>query len=595
VYESFTYTPTGQRASATDARGVTTYSYDLRDRLLDVTHPDGATVEYTYDARGNRTSVAVSSGTTTYAYDALNRPVAVTDPDSGVTTYTYDAAGNRLSVAYPNGTETTYTYDALNRLTLMENRRADTSSISSYAYTLGPAGNRLSVTEGSGRVVDYTYDAVYRLTGEYITDAVLGNETITYTYDPAGNRLTKTDSGGTVTYAYDDNDRLVSETGITYTYDGNGNTLTKTEGSDTTTYDYDVESRLIGAVTPTETMAYAYDVDGIRVSATVNGTATRFLVDHNRDYAQVLEERDGVGALIVSYIYGDDLISQERGSVRTYYHYDGQMSTRQLTDATEAIVNTYVYDAFGILLDQAGAAANNYMYTGEQYDPNVGFYYLRARYYNQENGRFITRDPAKGNPFDPVTLHKYLYANANPLRYLDPSGEMSLVNVMVTVAIVGILASVAYASFFHLLSIMHTPVRWEGILMYGGGGAGVGASGFWTRLESDCYNGKKANGHYLMAAAGGMLGPLPVGMGVGFVSLITPGMFGPKPWTLIGTFSWMSATAAWGIGLSYTAFYMGMGIGEIGILPGVAFGIDVGLVALGGISIPIYMSDQIDC
>jgi 20S proteasome alpha/beta subunit len=104
-------------------------------------------------------------------------------------------------------------------------------------------------------------------------------------------------------------------------------------------------------------------------------------VDKNRDYTQVLEERDGSGTVIVKYTYGDDLISQKRSSSLSFYHYDGQMSTRQLSDSSGNITNGYTFDAFGVLLDMFGVTENDYLYTSEQFDANVGFYYLRARYY----------------------------------------------------------------------------------------------------------------------------------------------------------------------------------------------------------------------
>ena len=65
---------------------------------------------------------------------------------------------------------------------------------------------------------------------------------------------------------------------------------------------------------------------------------------------------------------------------------------------------------------------NVYLYRGEQYDPDLGLYYLRARYYNPATGRFMSRDPldpdlrdANGIPADPKYLHKYLYANGDPM------------------------------------------------------------------------------------------------------------------------------------------------------------------------------------
>ncbi|MFH2045789.1 MAG: RHS repeat-associated core domain-containing protein, partial [Pseudomonadota bacterium] len=239
-----------------------------------------------------------------------------------------------------------------------------------------------------------------------------------------GNRLTKTDASGTISYTYDANDRLLSEAGptsiATYTYDDNGNTLSKTEGVNTTLYSYDFENRLVGVNAAAGATAYGYDSDGIRVAKSTGAVITRYLVDKNRDYAQVLEETEN-SSLTVSYVYGDDLISQNIGS-SYYYLYDGQMSTRQLVDNSEAVLNEYTYDAFGIILGQAGVVANNYMYTGEQYDPNAGFYYLRARYYDQKVGRFVTTDPFEGLDADPVSLHKYLYAANNPVMFVDLSG-----------------------------------------------------------------------------------------------------------------------------------------------------------------------------
>ncbi len=110
----------------------------------------------------------------------------------------------------------------------------------------------------------------------------------------------------------------------------------------------------------------------------------------------------------------------------SYYHYDGQLSTRQLTDALANVTDGYTYDAFGILLNMFGATDNEYLYTGEQFDPNIGFYYLRARYYNPYVGRFITVDPWNGSIYDPVSLHKYLYCGNDPINFIDPHGNFSI-------------------------------------------------------------------------------------------------------------------------------------------------------------------------
>ncbi len=144
--------------------------------------------------------------------------------------------GNRTSVTYPNGTATEYTYNSLNRLTNLVNRKSDGTIISSYAYTLGPSGNRIRVVENTGRTVDYSYDDTYKLTQESINDPISGSRVIRYTYDPVGNRLTKSDNGVLTTYTYDANDRLLTEGGNIYIYDNNGNTRTKASATENVSY-----------------------------------------------------------------------------------------------------------------------------------------------------------------------------------------------------------------------------------------------------------------------------------------------------------------------------------------------------------------------
>jgi RHS repeat-associated protein len=62
------------------------------------------------------------------------------------------------------------------------------------------------------------------------------------------------------------------------------------------------------------------------------------------------------------------------------------------------------------------------MYTGEQFDPNSGFYYLRARYMNPANGRFTRVDEFDGYVRMPSSLNDYTYASADSVNNRDPSG-----------------------------------------------------------------------------------------------------------------------------------------------------------------------------
>ena len=71
-------------------------------------------------------------------------------------------------------------------------------------------------------------------------------------------------------------------------------------------------------------------------------------------------------------------------------------------------------------------------YRGEQYDSDLSLYYLRARYYNPATGRFMSRDPLDGKAKIPASLHKYLYADGDPVNLLDPMGREVLVEYKVT-------------------------------------------------------------------------------------------------------------------------------------------------------------------
>ena len=172
-----------------------------------------------------------------------------------------------------------------------------------------------------------------------------------------------------------------------------------------------------------------YDAFGNRVAKKVGNVTTTYLVEDDVNptgLPQVFEESVN-GVLQRTYTYGLQRISENQPIQGTwtpsFYGYDGFGSVRQLTSLAGGITDSYNYDAFGNLLSSPGPTPNNYLYRGEQYDSDLGLYYLRARYYNPQTGRFLSRDPEDGKILDPATLHKYLYANGDPVNGLDPMGR----------------------------------------------------------------------------------------------------------------------------------------------------------------------------
>lgn len=430
TFEAFSYNLEGQRVNATPREGQSqSWTYDNRQRLTQDNKANGDQLDYDYDSVGNRVALTITPNggtaqTTGFGFDVLNRLGSVTDNNAQTTSYDYDNAGNRASVAYPNGNTTNYYYDSLNRLTQLTASNGGTI-LTDFQYTLDASGHRTQITEASGRTTNYTYDDVYKLLTEDISDTANGNYSASYECDKVGNRTYSTVNGIQTQYTVDDNDRLIQQGGTTYGYDDNGNTVTETLDGNTTAYSYDAKNLLISSNNGSAS-SYQYDVDGIRNQKVVGGETITYQTDANRDYQQVLKETNATTGNVTDYLYGDDLIKQTRAANDSYYLYDGLGSTRALTDSTGQVTDTYNYESFGEVLNQTGSTENNYLFTGEQYDAGLDNYYLRARYYNQKAGRFTQMDSWMGSDSDPITLHKYLYGNVDPVNNIDPSGNFSL-------------------------------------------------------------------------------------------------------------------------------------------------------------------------
>jgi len=416
---SFTYTPTGKRATMSDASGTTTYVYDHRDRFVSKATPEG-TLTYAYDAVGDVKTIQSSNAggaNLGYGYDPLNRLASVTDAN-GATGYGYDPAGNLQMVTYPNGVAHTYSYDTRNRLTGLAVAKGS-AQLTGYSYLLDAAGHRLSVTELSGRTVNYGYDNLYRLTSETIAADPNGiNGAVGYTYDSVGNRkqMTSTVPGLPAgLWGYNANDELTSDV-----YDANENTV----NSGGIGYAYDFENHLVQK----GGLGIVYDGDGNRVSKSVGGVTTQYLVDdvNPTGYAQVVDEVQS-SAVTRTYTWGLELISEHQPinstATTSYYVHDGHGSVRALTNSAGAVTDTYDYDAFGNLLHSIGTTPNNYLFADEQLDPNLNFYYNRARYLATSTGRFWTMDSYEADDGNALSFHKYLYAQADPVDNRDPSGN----------------------------------------------------------------------------------------------------------------------------------------------------------------------------
>ena len=376
--------------------------------------------------------------------------------------YTYDAVGNRDSATYKNGVVVLFQYDRRNRLVDLHASRNGVL-IHHYHYTLDASGLRTRVdannTDGSSNTTTFGYDAVKRLTDESQSAGGVASFTAHYDYDKVGNRMRAVVNGVSTVYTYDANDRLTSETttggplaGTTlYTHDGAGNVLTKDGPLGHIDYVYNTMGRLVEVRDGSDVVEYEYDFNGLMTGKTWTPTIGepvrwQYHWDTARDVPQTIEEMSATGAgtfaLEAKYVFGDGLITETRGQETRYVITDGFGDTRALVDSGGAITDTFAYDAWGNTVGRTGNTPTTYLYRGERLDPNLGFYYLRARWMDPTVGRFTQMDDFQGDAQAPPSLHKYLYADGDPVNRIDPTGHASasLSEVGVAVSVAAIIA-----------------------------------------------------------------------------------------------------------------------------------------------------------
>src|SRR5262249_52562638 len=235
----------------------------------------------------------------------------------------YDTLSRRASVQRPNGVTTTYSYDAVNRLTRLLHAKTGSAPIEDFRYT-------------------------YNLDDEIASITSLASASLL----PAAKTASAADSAN----------RIAQFGGASYSFDLEGQTTSKTDAPEMTTYQWDSRGRLTSATLPSgQVVSYGYDALGRRSSRTSGGVTTSFLYDAD----DVVLDR-GSDSSAVDYLNGtriDEKLRQTGGSSTRYFSQDHLGSTAALTDATGSLAERIQYEPFG---GTAGSAVTRYGFTGRE-------------------------------------------------------------------------------------------------------------------------------------------------------------------------------------------------------------------------------------
>ncbi|WKB37079.1 RHS repeat-associated core domain-containing protein [Terrilactibacillus sp. S3-3] len=300
----------------------------------------------------------------------------------------------------------------------------------SFTYAYDHSGNITKETSAAGDT-SYTYDGNNQL----IKEVLPGGTTNSYEYDAAGNRTSAKLNSKTNTYTYNDANQVVTKNGTAFKYDADGNLIQDDQ--------YKYEYNALGAQTRvskldgTEAARYEYDENGLRTKKIIGDQTIEYAYDGDANNLVLEVTKKNNRIQTYRYFQWDDsgnpvgmAVKEKNGSgawqTKPYYFWTNQRGdVTAIVDSSGAKVGAYTYDAFGNEQSETGdiAKSNPIRYAGYYYDTETKHDYLKARYYDPQNGNFLALDPHPGDDDDPVSQNGYTYAGNNPVMNVDPSGQ----------------------------------------------------------------------------------------------------------------------------------------------------------------------------
>jgi len=393
--------------------------------------------------------------TTTKQYDNLNRLTSVSSVPSASSavsfSYAYNTANQRVRTTEADGSYWSYDYDSLGQVTTGHKFWSDGSAAAGqyFDYSFDQIGNRTQTMAGGAqngwnqRVATYTPNNLNQYSQRTVpgavdimglsmaTNPVTVNGTTAYRKGeyfrqqlPVGNGSTAAwtnivvSAGGQSSVS---GNQFVPKTPEMFLYDQDGNLTNDGHW----TYTWDAENRLVSmvantAVAPAQSLAFAYDWKGRRISKTVwsnllqsgnPATSLAFVYD---GWNLIAELNTLSSSPVRSYVWGSDISGSLQGAggvggllevsyrgaqtTNCFTSFDGNGNVVVLVSAADAtLAAQYEYGPFGELLRATGpmAKANFLRFSTKYHDDESDLLYFGYRYYDANKGRWNTRDPVR--------------------------------------------------------------------------------------------------------------------------------------------------------------------------------------------------------
>ncbi len=467
----YVYNALGQLESQTGANGDThTYTYDLLDRKLTSTGPEGTITNEYYTSNG--TSINQLKKTTNFngdkeefTYDNFGRVKTIKETIDGevftTTHQSYSIYGDLKSKYFPSGVLINYIYDsngylskivAYNGQLLYENKGMNGyGQITSYKYGNGKTSSNYYT---HGMPTRYYTAGIqdYRMTWDYQSgnleqrkDARI-NKTEDFTYDNLNRLKTSTVLGQapiTMTYKNNGNIDSKSDAGTKYNYDNNKiNALVSIEGDinishSTQDISYTSFFQPEDITEDNHQMTFRYGSDHQRSLSILKQNGTE--VERKYYLGDYEKQVTNTGTKHINYVgQGVIVVTNTQGSIggSSYYYYtytDHLGSVLKVTNNSGTVVANQNFDAWGRFrnpnnwtytnLPTNNASWLSRGYTGHEHLETFALINMNGRLYDPVVGRMLSVDNNIQAPGYTQNYNRYSYALNNPLRYTDPDGE----------------------------------------------------------------------------------------------------------------------------------------------------------------------------